>query len=99
MTAAVALLIDRLLYRPLRARQSSPIILAMASLGIAFIMRSLIYIIWGPQFWFYAQELRPAWEGRKHAPFCAWRRVHQARRDPEAHRERQQGRRRADPSG
>ena len=62
VTAAVALLIDRLLYRPLRARQSSPIILAMASLGMAFIMRSLIYIIWGPQFWFYSQELRPAWE-------------------------------------
>jgi branched-chain amino acid transport system permease protein/neutral amino acid transport system permease protein len=34
----------------------------MASLGMAFILRSLIYIIWGPQFLFYTQELRPAWE-------------------------------------
>jgi branched-chain amino acid transport system permease protein/neutral amino acid transport system permease protein len=62
VTAVVALLIDRLLYEPLRTRQSSPVILAMASLGMAFILRSLIYIIWGPQFVFYTQELRPAWE-------------------------------------
>jgi branched-chain amino acid transport system permease protein/neutral amino acid transport system permease protein len=62
VTAAVALLIDRLLYAPLRARKSSPVILAVASLGMAFILRSVIYIIWGPQFLFYAQELRPAWE-------------------------------------
>jgi branched-chain amino acid transport system permease protein len=61
VTAVVALLIDRLLYEPLRARRSSPVILAMASLGMAFILRSLIYIVWGPQFLFYTQELRPAW--------------------------------------
>jgi branched-chain amino acid transport system permease protein/neutral amino acid transport system permease protein len=61
-TAAIALLIDRLLYAPLRRRKSSPVILAIASLGIAFILRSLIYIIWGPQFLFYAEALRPAWE-------------------------------------
>jgi branched-chain amino acid transport system permease protein len=62
VTALVALLIDRILYQPLRARRSSPVIVAMASLGMAFILRSLIYLIWGPQFLFYAQELRPAWE-------------------------------------
>jgi branched-chain amino acid transport system permease protein len=62
VTAAVALCIDRLLYAPLRGRKSSPVILAMASLGMAFILRSLIYIIWGPQFLFYSQALRPAWE-------------------------------------
>jgi branched-chain amino acid transport system permease protein len=62
VTALVALCIDRLLYAPLHGRQSSPVILAMASLGMAFILRSLIYIIWGPQFLFYSQELRPAWE-------------------------------------
>jgi branched-chain amino acid transport system permease protein/neutral amino acid transport system permease protein len=62
VTASVALLTDRILYHPLRARRSSPVIIAMASLGMAFILRSLIYIIWGPQFLFYAQELRPAWE-------------------------------------
>ena len=62
VTAAVALCIDRLLYAPLRGCKSSPVILAMASLGMAFILRSLIYIIWGPQFLFYSQALRPAWE-------------------------------------
>jgi branched-chain amino acid transport system permease protein len=62
VTAVVALLIDRLLYNPLRARKASLVILAMASLGMAFILRSLIYLIWGPQFLFYTQELRPAWE-------------------------------------
>lgn len=62
VTAGLALLIDRLLYEPLRTRKSSPVILAIASLGMAFILRSLIYIIWGPQFLFYTQELRPAWE-------------------------------------
>jgi branched-chain amino acid transport system permease protein len=62
VTALVALVIDRLLYAPLRSRKSSPVILAMASLGVALILRSLIYIIWGPQFLFYSQELRPAWE-------------------------------------
>jgi branched-chain amino acid transport system permease protein len=61
VTALVALMIDRILYRPLRARRSSPAILAIASLGMAFILRSLIYIVWGPQFLFYSQELRPAW--------------------------------------
>jgi branched-chain amino acid transport system permease protein len=61
VTALVALLIDRILYHPLRARRSSPAILAIASLGMAFILRSLIYIVWGPQFLFYSQELRPAW--------------------------------------
>lgn len=62
VTAVVALCIDRLLYAPLRGRKSSPVILAIASLGMAFILRSLIYIIWGPQFLFYSQALRPAWE-------------------------------------
>jgi branched-subunit amino acid ABC-type transport system permease component len=61
VTAGVALLIDRILYHPLRARRSSPAMLAIASLGMAFILRSLIYIIWGPQFLFYSRELRPAW--------------------------------------
>ena len=39
VTAAVALLIDRILYHPLRARRSSAAILAIASLGMAFILR------------------------------------------------------------
>ena len=62
VTAVVALVLDGLLYARLRERRASPVILAMASLGVAFMLRSLIYIVWGPQFLFYSQELRPTWE-------------------------------------
>jgi branched-chain amino acid transport system permease protein/neutral amino acid transport system permease protein len=62
VTTLVALLIDRMLYAPLRDRGSSSAILAIASLGMALILRSLLYLIWGPQFLFYSQELRLAWE-------------------------------------
>lgn len=36
--------------------------LAMASLAMALILRSLIYVVWGPQFVFYTSALRPAWQ-------------------------------------
>lgn len=62
LTGMVALAIDHTLYRPMRLRRVSPIILAMASLAMALILRSLIYIAWGPQFVFYTAALRPAWE-------------------------------------
>ncbi|MFQ5828742.1 MAG: branched-chain amino acid ABC transporter permease [Candidatus Methylomirabilia bacterium] len=61
LTGLVALGIDRALYRPMRLRRVSPIILAMTSLAMALILRSLIYIAWGPQFLFYTTALRPAW--------------------------------------
>jgi branched-chain amino acid transport system permease protein/neutral amino acid transport system permease protein len=47
-TALLAVALDRAVYRPLRRRKSSSVMLAMATLGIAFLMRSLIYILWGP---------------------------------------------------
>lgn len=61
LTGMVALAIDRAIYRPMRLRRVSPIIFAMVSLAMAFILRSLIYIAWGPQFLFYTAALRPAW--------------------------------------
>lgn len=60
LTGVVALAIDRILYRPMRLRGSSPVTLAIASLAMAFIVRSLIYIVWGPEFLFYTPALRPA---------------------------------------
>ena len=65
LTGAVALLGDRLLYRRMRVERVSPVILAMASLAMALVLRSLVYIVWGPQFIFYSPALRPAW----HLPF------------------------------
>ncbi len=49
----VALGLDRVVYRRLR-RQGSPLVLfAMASLAMAFFLRSMIYLIWGSDFHFY----------------------------------------------
>jgi len=45
-TAALAIGIDRIFYRHLRA--SPPIILLISSFGIALILRSAIQLIWGP---------------------------------------------------
>lgn len=63
MTALLAVALDQMFYRPLRARRASPVILAMASLGAAFIVRNLIYIFWGPDKINYFPGLyRPAWQ-------------------------------------
>ena len=53
LTGALSVALDRLLYRPLRRRQSSPMLLAMASLGAAFFLRSAVYLVWGADFRFY----------------------------------------------
>lgn len=45
--------IDRLIYRPLRRRGSGIVIFAIASLGVAFSVRALMLIIWGPDPRFY----------------------------------------------
>jgi len=59
--AAVAIGLDRILYRKLRQKQSSPVIMAMSSLGAAFIVRMLILILWGADSLFYRPGvLRPA---------------------------------------
>jgi len=57
--ALAFLLLDRLVYRPLRRRGSGIVIFAIASLGIAIAMRSLILIFWGSQQRFYAPGIRP----------------------------------------
>lgn len=60
-TGFVAFATDRVLYRPLRARRSSSVILAMAALGVAFFVRSIVYLIWGADFHFYyLARARPA---------------------------------------
>ncbi|MCX8103341.1 MAG: branched-chain amino acid ABC transporter permease [Candidatus Bipolaricaulota bacterium] len=63
VTALIAIALDQMFYRPLRARRASPVIVAMASLGAAFIVRNLIYIFWGPDKISYFPGLyRPAWQ-------------------------------------
>jgi len=53
VTAGVAILLDRLLYRPLRRHQSPLVLLAMASLGMEFLLRGIVYLLWGSDFHFY----------------------------------------------
>ena len=61
--ACVAVALDRILYRKLRAKKSHAVIMAMSSLGAAFILRMLILIFWGADSLFYRPGiLRPALE-------------------------------------
>ena len=46
--AGVALLLDRLVFRPLRGRGSGIITMAVASLGIGIGVRAVVQMIWGP---------------------------------------------------
>jgi branched-chain amino acid transport system permease protein len=56
-------LLDRLVFRRLRARRAPSVILAMAALGGAFLLRSVIYLGWGADFRnFYTGRPRPAVE-------------------------------------
>lgn len=49
----IAYVLDRTIYARLRARSSPPVIMAMASLGAAFLVRSIVYLGWGADFSFY----------------------------------------------
>ena len=61
VVACVAIALDRILYEKLRRKKSSPVIMAMSSLGAAFILRMLILIFWGADSLFYQPGvLRPA---------------------------------------
>ena len=60
---SLAILFDRLLYRKLRIERSGAVILAISALGVAFIVRMIILIIWGADSLFYRPGvLRPALE-------------------------------------
>ena len=52
-TGAIAYGIDWLIYRNLRRRGSPSVILAMSALGMAFFVRSILYLVWGADFRFY----------------------------------------------
>lgn len=59
ITGLVAVGVDRLVYRRLRNLRVGTVMLSIASLSMAFVLRSLIYILWGPDFHFYTPGLRP----------------------------------------
>jgi branched-chain amino acid transport system permease protein/neutral amino acid transport system permease protein len=63
MVVVGAIVLDRILYKKLRAQKSHAVILAMSSLGAAFILRMLILILWGADTIVYRPGLlRPAIE-------------------------------------
>ena len=59
-TAVVALLFDRLLLRPLRLRGATSLFLALSTLGLAFILRAAINLIWGPEVKYYTLTIQKA---------------------------------------
>ena len=58
-TMAVAVAIDQVLYR--RLRKVAPVILLIASVGVALILRSLIQLLWGPGNQYYSQGIEMPW--------------------------------------
>jgi branched-chain amino acid transport system permease protein/neutral amino acid transport system permease protein len=63
IVGCLAIAVDRILYRKLRENKSSAVMLAISSLGVAFILRMLILIFWGADSLFYRPGLmRPAIE-------------------------------------
>lgn len=58
-TMAVAVGIDQVLYK--RLRRVAPVILLIASVGVALILRSAIQIIWGPDNKVYEQGIQFPW--------------------------------------
>lgn len=61
--ALLSLLLDRILYAPLRRRGSGSVILSMAALGASFIIQMIVLILWGADSLFYRPGvLRPALE-------------------------------------
>lgn len=58
-TMAVAVAIDQILYR--RLRRVAPVILLIASVGVALILRSLVQLIWGPGNQYYSQGIEMPW--------------------------------------
>lgn len=59
VSIGLAILIDRWVYKRLREWGATAIVGFIASVGVAFALRGLIYIIWGADFHFYFSGVRP----------------------------------------
>ena len=60
VVVAVALLLERLVYRPLRRRAADPLTLVFASFGLALLMRSAVLLVFGPDPHQYSNEIQMA---------------------------------------
>ena len=61
-TGLVAIAVDILVFRRLRARRAASLTLVFASFGAALVLRNLILLLWGPDAHYYGQELQIAIE-------------------------------------
>jgi branched-chain amino acid transport system permease protein/neutral amino acid transport system permease protein len=56
-TAVLAVALDRAWFRPLRVRGAGTVMLAISSLALAIILRSLIRMLWSPQVQYYSRDI------------------------------------------
>ena len=61
-TGIMALAVDRLMFRQLRARHAHNLTMVFASFGVALILRNLVLLLWGPDAHYYSDELQIAIE-------------------------------------
>jgi branched-chain amino acid transport system permease protein len=62
MTGLLALVVDELVFRRLRARLAHGLTMVFAGFGVALILRNLVLLIWGPEAQYYTNELQIALE-------------------------------------
>lgn len=60
LTAALAVSVDALVFRPLRRRGAVPVTIIFASFGAALVLRNGLLLWWGPQAHYYTRELQMA---------------------------------------
>jgi len=58
ISVGLAVLVDRLVYKRMRRAGAHFITAFIASIGVAWALRGIVYIIWGADFHFYSQGLR-----------------------------------------
>ena len=58
VTVLVMLLFEHLFFRRLRNMGVSSLFMSLASLGVSFVIRSFIFIIWGPKVRYYSSEVQ-----------------------------------------
>jgi len=63
VSAILAILLDQWCYRPLRERGIPMIVGFILSIGVAFVLRGIVYVIWGADYYFYSKGVRPTITG------------------------------------
>lgn len=54
----VILVIDRFFFKPLRKFEASSLFMSLASLGLAFIIRAVVNLVWGPEIRYYSTAIQ-----------------------------------------